>query len=89
MDNTIDMKQILTIVLDNQISIMMRQIDSDAQLHALQIVLISWTPEHDRMQAVQVLLETFEEQQALRKQFLEQGLQQLALLRATVSKTVQ
>jgi hypothetical protein len=89
MNDGIDLKRILIIVLDNQVSIMIRQLDADAQLHALQIALISLVPEHNRLQAAQGLVQTFDEQRALRKQALEQALQQLALLRVTVSTMVQ
>lgn len=63
--------------------------DMDAQLHAFQIVLMTLQPESTRQRVAEALVQTFDEQRAIRKQALEQELQRLALLRATVSKIVQ
>jgi hypothetical protein len=84
-----DIRGLLNLILDTQESYLKKQIEMDAQIHALQITLISVIPEQNRLRAAQILQETFEEQKAIRLQALEKVLEQLALLRTTVSTKIQ
>lgn len=83
-----DLKQILDTILNTQVSCLTQLADMDAQLHALQIVLMTVQPERTRQRVAEVLVQTFDEQRRVRQAALEQGLQRLALLRADVSKSV-
>jgi hypothetical protein len=82
-----DLNQILNLILDTQMSCLTQQADMEAQLHALQIVLISAV--NEKAKAAELLQKTFDEQRTIRREGLQKQLAQLALLRATVSTRVQ